>query len=425
VKDFTMADPNTHTTPSTAPVPSCKDTACTTRHRCVCNWEDCADFQRKIQALADPSHLWKSGLVQIRNRPDSLKSIALRSSIVHHLRPTDKDQSKDSFFVAPHHWSVSLLQAMTGRPCLATPLTAEQAKQYNEQEGHCRHQEDANKINTILHRCAPQSNVVEAGYKPIPSRYEFVKAPVSTKADVLSFIKSLESGRSARTEKRQESAAQVVTLPKKARVESTTEPPNATATATPVVDRSPAESFLTPDLWPSYDKCLRILTDRYNKIAIEENDLDKFSQRKSVRCSLFIISDERNRDGAETREPVLRFPDGKHLFLCVHRVNDKCLGYALRSRIHGIEPPCVACAAAVEANKRMKDRQEAAMRKNRPYKDPDSCVAHTHLSPEAQTLRLKQLSHDNKVKSQTIRYLRCKVAKLEGKTDKDEQNVDL
>jgi hypothetical protein len=38
--------------------------------------------------------------------------------------------------VAPHHWSLSLWRDMVGaRPFMATPLTAEQAKQYDEQEG--------------------------------------------------------------------------------------------------------------------------------------------------------------------------------------------------------------------------------------------------------------------------------------------------
>jgi hypothetical protein len=202
-ESLTMADPNTHTTPSATPVPSCKDTSCTPRHLCVCNWDDCADFQRLIRELADPSHRWNSGLIQIRNSLDSLKILALRASIVHHLRPTKEDQSKDSFFVAAHHWSLSLWQEMTGRPCLATPLTARQAKKYDEHEGYRRHQEDANKLSTMIRRCAPQSNV-ESGYKPIPSKYEFVKAPVTSKADVLSFVTSLESARSARTEKRQE-----------------------------------------------------------------------------------------------------------------------------------------------------------------------------------------------------------------------------
>jgi hypothetical protein len=274
VKAFTMADPNTHTTPSAAPVPSCKDTSCTPRHLCVCNWDDCADFQRKIRELADPSHRWNSGLIQIRNSLDSLKILALRASIVHHLRPTKEYQSKDSFFVAAHHWSLSLWQEMTGRPCLATPLTARQAKKYDEHEGYRRHQEDANKLSTIIRRCAPQSNV-ESGYKPIPSKYEFVKAPVTSKADVLSFVTSLESARSARTEKRQETA-QVVTVQKKARVESASHTSNETTTpATPLVHRSSVvKSLLSPDLWPSYETCLEIITDRYNKIAIDEKDLD-------------------------------------------------------------------------------------------------------------------------------------------------------
>jgi hypothetical protein len=201
VKAFTMADPNTHTTPSTALVPSHKDTTCTNRHRCVCNWEDCAYFQRKIRELTDPSHRWNSRLIQISNRPNSWKATALRSSIIHHLRPTVKDQNKEHFYVAPHHWSLSLWQDMVGaRPFMATPLTAQQAKQYDEQEGYHRHQEDANKLTTILRRCFSQSNV-EAVYKPIPSNFEFVKAPVTSKADVLSFVTSLESDRSARTEK--------------------------------------------------------------------------------------------------------------------------------------------------------------------------------------------------------------------------------
>jgi hypothetical protein len=114
VKAFTMADPNTHTTPSAAPVTACKDTTCTTRHRCVCNREDCADFQRKIRELADPSHCWNSRLIQISNRPNSWKATALRSSIIHHLRPTVKDQNKEHFYVTPHHWSQSLWQDMVG-----------------------------------------------------------------------------------------------------------------------------------------------------------------------------------------------------------------------------------------------------------------------------------------------------------------------
>jgi hypothetical protein len=250
---------------------------------------------------------------------------------------------------------------------MVTPLTAHQAKQYDDQEGYHRHQEDANKLTTILRRCAPQSNV-EAGYKPISSNFEFVKAPVTSKADVLSFVTSLESDRSARTEKRQETA-QVVTVQKKARVESATESPNETTPATPVVHRSAVKSLLSPDLFPSYETFLEVVTDRYNKIAIEEKDLDKFSRNKTVRHSLYHI---RNSDQVMPSEPILRFPDGNHLFLCNHRVNDKCLGYALRLRIHGIDPPCVACAAYVFANKRTMDRQEAAMRENRPYKDPSS-----------------------------------------------------
>jgi hypothetical protein len=86
VKTFAMADLNTHTTPSTVPIASIKEPFCTTSHLCVCSWDDCASFQRKIRELADPSHRWNSGLIHINQ--ESAQQLENNSFAIRHHPPS-------------------------------------------------------------------------------------------------------------------------------------------------------------------------------------------------------------------------------------------------------------------------------------------------------------------------------------------------
>jgi hypothetical protein len=153
-----------------------------------------------INAVAEEGDVWKGTFISVKAPANnSSKVIALRESIVYHLKVNKEVATETKVFcVARHHWSRSILRKL-GRGHRTKLLTKKDVKEFDSEDGHSRHQKGCNLFSRTLKR-ASTKEISEEDNKKNETKY--VQAPVVDEKTAVDFMNSLTSGRNNRARSR-------------------------------------------------------------------------------------------------------------------------------------------------------------------------------------------------------------------------------
>ena len=191
-----MDDPTSHTTP----YPSFPNHVLVTvekpRNACICNWLSCDEIRHKIETYAPHDDVWNQAVIRINENPLSTKITAFRACIAHHFRLDICAATATTYWVVRHHWLRSLLLDQPTAK-LSTPITLKQVQEYDKKEGMSRHQEECNKVDSVMRKLKIQ--IPDKDYK---YKHKFVRAPIVDEMSALAFANQLTSSRNKSTAER-------------------------------------------------------------------------------------------------------------------------------------------------------------------------------------------------------------------------------
>jgi hypothetical protein len=349
---------------------------------CICSWKECKHLHAAIQKHADESHEW-NGPLHCITMSDSPKCTALRASVQKHLKVDPVAAERKIYYVAPHHWSRSLLAEKKKNGHRTTFLSQAEAKKFDEADNHGHHAATSNQVLVLLRKVKyGLSSKQELAFK-----YKFVQSPVTSYEDVSSFVKALSSpvssnGRHERMSKRQKLSLensklsqtplsssssqklQVFVRPtdadfdskdkihphgvKESTIVAATSKKSTTVAATVHVDDSPG-------ICPPLESFNKYFQKKYQELG---SDIEAFRSFPNVLRDLKIVQLAYGRDHSVELAPNV------HLVHCAGKGSSEhaCELFATRSKKPGNvrRPACDSCARVVRVQARRKSRQQAS-----------------------------------------------------------------
>jgi hypothetical protein len=338
---------------------------------CICNWKDCKDLQAAIQKHAYEDHEW-NGPLQCITMSDSPKSTALRASVQKHLQVDKIAAIRKIYYVAPHHWSRSLLAEKKKNGHRTTFLSQASAKFFDEADNHDRHAEDCTLVLVVLKKVKYELNHKQE----MDFKNKFVQAPITSHEDVSAFVKTLSSTGSLEESmpKRQklspENSSQLQVRSNNAnsalKKKNHTDPirPHndedgtvTTTTTATVAAKVPAPVHVssTGGMCPSLESFNKYFAKKYQELGC---DIEAFRSYPYIRRDLKVVQFTYGRDN------VVELGPSVYLVHCpgTGSSEDDCGLFVTRSKKPGNErrPACDACATVLRVQARRLSRKQAS-----------------------------------------------------------------
>jgi len=115
--------------------------------RCMCDWKNCEELRKEVLEKLPLDHPWRQNPYQVQTVGDTIKKLALRQSVIHHLSPSAEDRKNKTPYIHRHHFSLMGWQRSKKKTSL---IDAETAKKWDEELGRKAYYDRVNSIEYIL-----------------------------------------------------------------------------------------------------------------------------------------------------------------------------------------------------------------------------------------------------------------------------------